>query len=386
MKPRKIQKSFHLSLAILLVLSIALAACQKAGANEVWIAVAGPQTGENAQYGQFMAQAAQLAVDEINAAGGVNGKTLMLQVEDDQMDPKVAAIVAEKLAGDKKILAVVGHFSSTTSLAAIPVYDQNHMPMITPSSTSPALSGISPYFFRACVTDDLLGGLIGKYVVEELKPQTAAVMYAVSDGPIANKTRFIDVAEQNGIEIVADEAHQENDKDFTAVLTRLASLSPDVVYLSTFYTPAALIVKQAQEVGLTNATFIGMDGIYASDLITIGGEATEGVMAGGFFAADNPVPVAAAFIKAYREKYGEDPEGYGANAYDIVKMIAQAMNNGAETREAIQQYLDTLGRGLPPFEGVTGPTGFDANHDPVKAAVIVRVENGKWSYVTTESP
>ena len=110
-------------LVMSLLLPIALGGCGGKSANELWIAVAGPMTGENAQYGQFMKQAAQLAVDEINAAGGINGKTLMLQVEDDKMDPKEASIVAEKLSGDKKILAVVGHFSSSTSLAAIPIYD-----------------------------------------------------------------------------------------------------------------------------------------------------------------------------------------------------------------------------------------------------------------------
>jgi branched-chain amino acid transport system substrate-binding protein len=375
-----------LSMTTLLLLSTALTGCGGAASDELWIAVVGPMTGENAQYGTFMRQAAELAVEEINAAGGVNGKTLMLQVEDDKMDPKEAAIVAEKLSGDTKVLAVVGHFSSSTSLAAIPIYDQNSLPMVTPSSTSPDLSGSSPYFFRGCVTDDLLGGLIGQFVIEELQPGTAAVMYSVSDGPIANKTRFIEVAEEAGIEIVADEAHDDSDKDFTAVLTNIASMEPDLVYLSTFYTPAALIAMQAKEVGLTDVEYIGMDGIYASDLISIAGEDAEGIMAGGFFHPDSPVAEAASFIAAYREKWGEDPEGYGANAYDIVYMIAEALENGGESREEIQTYLDKLGDELPPFVGATGPTGFDDNHDPVKAAVIARIEDGEWAYVTTVNP
>lgn len=375
-----------LSVAALLLMSTTLSGCGGGASDELWIAVVGPMTGENAQYGTFMRQAAELAVEEINEAGGINGKTLMLQVEDDKMDPKEAAIVAEKLSGDKKVLAVVGHFSSSTSLAAIPIYDQNSLSMITPSSTSPDLSGSSPYFFRGCVTDDLLGGLIGQFVIDELQPESAAVMYSISDGPIANKDRFIEVAEAAGIEIVADEAHDESDKDFTAVLTNIASMEPDLVYLSTFYTPAALIAMQAQEVGLTDVEYIGMDGIYATDLISIAEADAEGIMAGGFFHPDSPVTEAAAFISAYREKWGEDPEGYGANAYDIVHMVAEAMENGGESREEIQKYLDKLGQELPPYKGATGPTGFDDKHDPVKAAVIARVEDGTWAYVTTVDP
>lgn len=385
MKAPKKRVLLYPLLIVVLLIPLLMSGCG-AGEDEVWIAVAGPMTGENAQYGEFMRQAAELAVEEINAAGGIDGKTLMLQVEDDKMDPKEASVVAEKLSGDKKIRAVVGHFSSSTSLAAIPIYDQNTMPMITPSSTSPALSGSSPYFFRACVTDKLLGQLIADYVLANLKPARVAVMYAISDGPIANKDRFIELVEQAGVEVVADEAHEDSDKDFTAVLTRIADLDPDLIYLSTFYTPAALIRMQAQEVGLTDVDYIGMDGIYATDLVDIGGDAVEGTMAGGFFHPDSPVAEAAAFIDAYRQKWGEDPEGYGANAYDAVYMIADAMKKSGTERKEIADYLAGLGTTNPAFVGVTGPTAFDENHDCTKAVVIAQIHDGVWEYLATQNP
>jgi len=385
MKRFKKRVLFYPLMIVVLLIPLLMSGCG-AQEDEVWIAVAAPMTGENAQYGEFMRQAAELAVEEINAAGGVDGKTLMLQVEDDKMDPKEASIVAEKLSGDKKIKAVVGHFSSSTSLAAIPIYDQNTLTMITPSSTSPALSGSSHYFFRACVTDRLLGQLIAQYVLENLNPEKVAVMYAISDGPIANKDRFIELVEQAGVEVVADEAHEDSDKDFTAVLTRIADLEPDLIYLSSFYTPAALIRKQAQEVGLTDVDYIGMDGIYATDLIAIGGDSVEGTMAGGFFHADSPVAEAAAFINAYRQKWDEDPEGYGANAYDAVYMIAEAMEKNGLERKEIADYLDGLGSANPAFSGVTGPTSFDENHDCSKAVVIAEVRDGVWEYVATQIP
>lgn len=373
-------------LLVILVLSFFLPGCSQTKTNELWIAVAGPMTGENAQYGDVVRKAAQLAIDEINSSGGINGKILKLQIEDDKMDPKDAAVVAEKLGSDKKVLAVVGHVSSSASLAAIPIYDRYHLVMITPSSTNPSLSGISPYFFRACVTDKIVADSIGNYVAGVLKPNKVAVMYAITDGAITNKDRFIEYAKEKGIDVVSDDGHNLEDKDFTAVLTRIASLKPDVIYLATSYTAAALISKQADEVGLTNVSFIGIDAVYAPDLIKIGGKSVEGLMAAGFFHPDNPAASAVAFIKAYRDKWGEDPEGFGANAYDSVYIIAEAIKNGAVTREDIQVYLNGIGSLHPAYSGVTGSTSFDKNHDSVKPVVITRVENGKWVFVTMQMP
>jgi len=341
------------------------------------IAVAGPMTGQHAQYGEFMVKGAEIAVDKINAGGGINGQKLELVIEDDQMAPREAATVAQRLVINDDILAVVGHFSSTTSIAAVPIYKQYHLVSISPASTSPELSGSSDYFFRTCITDVTNGREIAKYVVEKLGKKRLVILHALSDGPTSFADNFAEKAKQLGAEILAFEGHMDDDQDYTGVLTKISALNPDGVMLSTFYMPAALIAKQAKEMNL-DLQFFSMDGSYTYDLISLGGDAVENMILGVFFHPDLDNPLAKEFVNAFQSKFNELPEAYAAGSFDAINLIAEALKKGATDRESIQQYLTGIGTVNPPVLGVTGSIVFDKNHDVVKPLVYVVVRNGSF--------
>ncbi len=352
--------------------------------GNIVIAVVGPMTGDNAQYGKFMRNSVELAADLINKEGGINKKTVKIKVEDDKMEPQQASVVAQKLVLDKEVVAVVGHFSSTTTLAAVPVYTQGSLAVVSPSSTSPKLSGASPYFFRTCITDEPNGTAGAEYVVGKIGAKKIVIMHALSDGPTAYTRSFQKKAEELGAQILAVLPHEENAKDFTAELTKIKELKPDIIVFPGWYTQAALTGKQAAEMKLGIPVF-GHDGVYADELMQIGGSAVEGFYAGAFFHPDLPNPAARKFVEAYKAKYNELPEAYGAMAYDALNVIAEAVAKVGTDRKAVRDYMEGIGSSNPAHNGVTGPVKFDSKHDVIKPVVFVQVKGGKWALAPNQS-
>jgi branched-chain amino acid transport system substrate-binding protein len=204
------------------------------------------------------------------------------------------------------------------------------------------------------------------------------ILHALSDGPTAFATSFKAEVERLGGKILLMEAHAGEDKDFTGVLTKIAPLKPDAVLLSTWYTPAALLAMQAQEMNL-HFQFIGMDATYSPDLITLGKDAVEGIVIGAFFHSDLDNAEAKKYVESFKQKYnGESPEAYGAGSYDAINIIAESMRKGGTDRESIREYMETIGGLNPPWPGVTGSTKFDEKHDVIKPLVFVTVKNGEF--------
>jgi len=377
------KKYFKPILLLLFVLTITLVFTAFVGADTetliktLKIGVAAPVTGPNAQYGEFIRNGAEIAVDNINAGGGINGQKLELVIEDDQMIPREAATVAQRLAINDDILAVVGHYDSTSTLAAMPIYEQYHLVCISPSSTSPALSGSYDYFFRTCITDITNGHECAKYVVERLNKKRLVILKALGDGPTAFTNNFVEKAKQLGAEILAVEGHFDTDQDFTGVLTKISALNPDGVIVASYYTPGALIARQAKEMNL-DLQFFGPDGLYNYGLISIGGDAVENFRVASFFHPDLDNPRAKEFVNAFQSKFNKLPEGYGAGSYDAINIIAEALKNGATDRESIQQYLAGIGTINPAVLGVTGSIALDKNHDVIKPLVYIVVRNGSF--------
>jgi branched-chain amino acid transport system substrate-binding protein len=350
--------------------------------GELWFANIGDLTGPAAEIGRYAECGVELAVEEINAAGGINGKTLMVDQEDDRLDPKEAASIAQKLVGEPRMLAQLGYTSSTGGLAAVPISNAAGLLQLSWGNTSPKLSGNSA-FYRLPPTDAVFGRQVGHYAVEEMGKKQIAIMVTQSDGPIANADAFRLGAEEAGATIVAYELHQDTTKDYTPTLTKIKALNPDLIYTSTWYSNGALIATQARSMGIT-ADFMGMDATYNPGLITLGGAAVEGYWAAGFFHPDQSTE-AKEFAAAYATKCGFEPESFGATAYDGTYLIADAMRNGGETREAVLEYMSTVTPDHP-FQGVTGTIAFDSQHDPSRSAVVARIEGGKWVFKAVISP
>ncbi|MGH6631562.1 MAG: ABC transporter substrate-binding protein, partial [Burkholderiales bacterium] len=234
-----------------------------------------------AQYGTYLRNAVELAAKHINDAGAAGSYTIEVVPQDDQMDPKQAATVAQRLVSEGDILAVVGHFSSTTSLAAQPIYERAGIPMISPSSTSPDLANKSN-FYRTAVTDDVVSTQLADYAVGKKGFKRIAILYQTGTSTIAQGEIFAKHAKELGAEIVLMEGHEPERVDFQAAVTTLVPLKPDLVFVPTFTAEASKIARQLREAGIT-APLMGTDALFDPQFIKLAGDAGNGTYAAAFF-------------------------------------------------------------------------------------------------------
>lgn len=328
-------------------------------------------TGQTSSFGQSTRNGIQLAVDEINAAGGVNGRKIALTVEDDQGRTEQAKTVVEKLINQDKVVAVLGEVASSNTLAAAPVAQSAKIPMITPSSTNPRVTQVGDYIFRVCFLDDFQGSSIAKFAANDLKGKTAAILGDVNSDYSKGLTEFFEKEfTKLGGQVVAKEAYTQTDPDFKAQLTKIRNLNPDVIYVPGYYGQVGIIVKQARELGM-NMPMLGGDGWDSPELWSLGGEALRNTFITNHYSADDPNPVIQTFVKNYKAKYNNvAPDSLAALAYDSAKVLADAIKraggtDSAKLREAINATKD--------FAGVTGLISINAERNAVKPAVVLEV-------------
>lgn len=340
-------------------------------------------TGPFATFGQSSTKAMQLAVEEINAKGGVLGKQIKLIVEDDQCKPEEAANAAQKLIEQDKVLCVIGEVASSNSLAAAPICQNAKTPMVTPSSTNPAVTQTGDYIFRICFTDDFQGLVMSRYAFEDIGAKTAVIFSDVaSDYSKGLSKVFRETFTARGGKILAEESYNQGDRDFRAQLTKFRALKPDVVFIPGYYQEVALILSQARQLGL-KAAFLGGDGWDSPKLVEIAGEAAEGGCFSNHYSKDDPNPVVQQFVKSFQAKYNEIPDALAACAYDAVRIVARAIEMaGVEDRTAVR---DALAR-IKDFNGVTGKITIDENRNAKKSATILKIKGGVQTFVKTMAP
>jgi branched-chain amino acid transport system substrate-binding protein len=329
----------------------------------------------------------QLAIAEANAKGGVKGRQLALRTFDDQGKPEEAAIAANRLITQEKVAVILGEAASSRSLAIAPIADNAKVPQITPASTNPRVTKdgdkTRPYVFRVCFIDPFQGTVMAKFAREHLKLGKVAILRDVgSDYSVGLADFFARTFQQLGGTIVADESYKSGDQDFKAQLTALKAKSPELVYLPGYYTDVALIGRQARELGM-KMPLAGGDGWDSTKLFEIAQGALDGSYFSNHYSLDNPSPAAQAFVAKYQQAYGSTPDAFAALGYDAARVaidaIARATDlSGPAIRDAIEQ---TKG-----FEGVTGTITLDADHNPVKSAVILTIEKNAPRYAATVDP
>lgn len=366
---------------LLAILSIILSGCASQGQStdqeKLYIAVTGALTGPSAQDGQEIKRGAELAVDNINANGGINGKQVALVFEDDRSDPKEAANIANKLVNDSRILAVIGHYNSSCTLAGAPIYNKAGLVEISGGSTSPAVSQAGPYTFRVIVTDAEQGDYVTKWMVKELGFKNVVIMYENDDyGAGLKDVIDMKVTEYGGKVLGIESYYLGQTKDFTPYITKLRALNPDALFIAGLYNEAALIAKQAADVGWTPPIF-GTDGFYTQALIDMGGKAVEGVRVSGYFFSGNPDPAVQDFVAQIKTKYNVVPGAYTANGYDAMMVLAEAIKKNGADRGKINDYLTTL-KG---YKGLTGTISFDENGDAMKDPLKLQVVDGQFTIV-----
>jgi branched-chain amino acid transport system substrate-binding protein len=355
----------------------------KINSNEIRIGEYGSLTGAQATFGISTDDGIKLAVDEINAAGGIDGKTFKLTTYDDQGDPAEAAVVVTKLITQDQVQIVLGEVASSLSLAAAPICQQNKVPMISPSSTNPKVTQVGDYVFRVCFIDPFQGQVMADFAMGNLKAKTAAVFRdQKSDYSMGLADFFVKRFKEKGGTIVLDQSYVAGDIDFKSQLTTFRQQKPDVIFVPGYYTEVGLIAKQARELGVKVA-LLGGDGWDSSKLYEIGGSALDGCYFSSHYSPESTDPKVRDFVKKYQSKYGQVPDALATLGYDSVGVLAAALKNakslsGADIRDAIAA--------TKAYPGVTGSISLDANRDAVKPAVVLKIENSKASYVTTVNP
>ncbi|HEV2330183.1 MAG TPA: ABC transporter substrate-binding protein [Verrucomicrobiae bacterium] len=340
-------------------------------------------TGKEAAFGQSSHDGTALAVDDLNAAGGVLGKKIQLITEDDQSQAGQPSIDVRKLVTDDGVVAVLGEVASSRSLEAAPICQQYQIPMISPSSTNPKVTETGNYIFRVCFIDPFQGTVMANFATKTLKLKTAAVLTDVtSDYSMGLAKFFRDSFTANGGKIVADEKYNGGDKDFSAQLTAIKAANPDGIFIPGYYTEVGLIAIQARQLGL-NIPLFGGDGWESSTLVSIGGAALEGTYFSTHFTPQDTSPVVQDFVKKYQARYNATPDAMAALGYDSLMILADAMKRagtsaGPAVRDALAATKD--------FPGITGHITIDKDRNASKPAVILEVKNGQYHYVETIAP
>lgn len=326
--------------------------------EEITIAVVGPMTGKEATFGAQFKVGAEAAVKDINAAGGVNGKMLKLEIGDDQCDPKQSVAVANQIAG-KGVAFVAGHYCSGASIPASQVYAEEGIIQISPASTNPKFTDErpGPFIYRVCGRDDQQGAVAGKYLAENFGDKTIAILHdktAYGQG-LADETRK--AMNAAGKKEVLYEAITAGEKDYTAVVTKLKQANVDIVYLGGYHTETGLILRQMRQQGM-NTTMIGGDALVSNELGEIAGEQVEGTMM-TFSPDPRKNPAAKELVEAF-QKANVNPEGYVIYTYAAIQTWAQAANKAGTTdAEEVAKVLNEA-----EFDTAIGKFRFDDKGDP----------------------
>lgn len=354
-----------------------------ASGETLLIGEVGSMTGAEATFGLSTHHGIELAINEMNAAGGVKGKKLELKSYDDQGKPEEAANSTLRLISQDKVLVVLGEVASTNSKAMAPIAQKNGVPMISPASTNPQVTAVGDRIFRICFIDPFQGTVMAKFAKETLKFTKVAVLKDVrSDYSMGLSQYFTDTFKAGGGQIVGEASYSKGDVDFKAQLTQLKGAAPEAIYVPGYYSDVGLIAQQARDLGIT-APLMGGDGWDSAKLFEIGGKSLEGSFFSNHSSNEDPSPRLQKFITDYKAKYGEVPDSLAALGYDAARVAADAFARAAT--------LDGPGitaaiAGLKDFDGVTGKINLDANRNAVKPAVVLEIKDGKAKYRTSVAP
>lgn len=343
----------------------------------------GSLTGSEATFGQSTDHGIKLAVEEINAAGGINGKKVELKTYDDQGKSQEAGTAVTRLITEDKVAAVLGEVASSLSLAGGRVAQQYGVPMITPSSTNPQVTQIGDMVFRVCFLDPFQGWVEAKFARESLKANKAAILYdqtqAYSKGL---KDYFRKAFEGLGGTITTEQAYSGGDQDFSAQLTTIRQTKPDVLFVPGYYTDAGNISIQVRKLGIT-VPMLGGDGWDSTQLAAIGKDAIEGSYFSNHYSFQEARPEVKNFVDKYKAEFGVIPDGLAALGYDAAHLLFDAMKRAPslDGKTLAASIAATKG-----FHGVTGTISMDEHRDARKSAVIVQVKGGVPVYVRTIEP
>lgn len=385
------KKLISIMCAVLLVAGIFGGCGAKTNENEIKIGINYELSGAVATYGQSSVDGIMLAIDEINAAGGVNGKTIVPVKYDNKSEPAEATTLANKLMTQDKVLAILGPATSGSFKAEIPVAEKNKVPVVTGSATSDdvtvdledgqvvynddgSVKGLKEYAFRICFSDSYQGSAMAAFAKENLSAAKAVIIKDTSSdygkGLAAN---FLATFTEKGGEVVAEEAYVSGNTDFNGILTKIKGMDFDVIYIPGYYQEAGLIIKQARAQGIT-APILGADGFDSPTLAELAGaDALNNVYYTNHYSSLDKDPLVTQFIEDFTAKYGKEPDAFNALGYDLAKFVCDGLSR-CESMDA--ESLKNALASTENFVGVTGSFSVDEKHNPVKSIVVIGLKDG----------
>ncbi|MGB8510293.1 MAG: ABC transporter substrate-binding protein [Pyrinomonadaceae bacterium] len=379
--PKSVWKVF--TLLLLVAATLGFAGCRKPKAkgesvvppadDKIRIGAFMSLTGDTANYGISATNGIRLAVEQVNAAGGINGKRIELIVQDTRSDAVETETVVRRLLGQYRVRALLGEVISSRSSVAASVAQAARVPMLTPSATNPEVTTRGDYIFRSCYTDPFQGAALAQFAAADLHAMRAALLLDPGQSYSIELSKFIRNAfNARGGQIIIEERYTEGSGDFTVPLTAIRDAAPDVIFVPGYYQDAGLIARKARGLGIT-APLIGGDGWDSKGLYETGGQDLVGSYFSSHYSADDPDPTVQAFVGDYRAIFGQPPDAFAATAYDAARIMIDAISRapsleGAALRDALAATKN--------FSGVTGSITFNEQRDAVKPIVVIRIENG----------
>lgn len=347
--------------------------------NVIKIGINYELSGDAATYGQGSVEGIEMAIEEINKAGGINGKLIETVKYDNESKSDVAATLANKLVSQDKVLAILGPATTGAFTSQIPVANKNKVPIATGSATGDKLTfapdgSVHPYVFRICFNDSFQGKVMGKFAYENLSAKKAVIiMDSSNDYSKGLASNFKETFTSFGGSIVAEEAYAKGDTDFNAIITKIKAMDFDVIFLPGYYNEAGLVIKQARTQGI-DKPILGADGFDSEVLAELAGkDALNNVYFTNHYSTIDEDPAVLKFIADFEAKYGRKPNAFNALGYDLAKFVADAISRAEKlTGESIKDALEATEN----FAGVTGTLSIDENHNPVKSIFVIELKDG----------
>ena len=378
-------------LALLLITTLFTSlACERRGGSTsgdgtgpILVGYYGDLSGRTSSFGQSTKNGVEMAADEINKAGGINGRQIQIITEDDQGEPNKAATVVTKLINQDKVVAILGEVASSNSLAAAPKAQEAKVPMISPSSTNPAVTQVGDYIFRVCFIDPFQGEVMAKFAATNLKAKRAAILYDFNSDYSRGLQQFFKRSFTSlGGQVVTEVSYTQGDRDFSGQLTKIRSANVDVIYVPGYYGEVGVIANQTKQLGI-KVPLLGGDGWDAPQLWQLGGAALNGDYISNHYSVDDPSPAIRKFVADYQSRFNIQPDALAALGYDSMKVLADSISRAGGTDSAKLRDAIAATRN---FAGVTGQITIDAERNAVKPAVVLKLQDSKFVYETTIYP
>lgn len=345
---------------------------QTSANSSIKIGVFLPLTEQLSVFGIPALNGIKMATDEVNSAGGINGKRIELLIEDDRSDSAEAATIVTKFVEHDNVHAILGEVASSKTMAATPIAQRAGIPLVTPSSTNPEVTRRGDFIFRTCFIDPVQGAALGQFAVQSLKAKRAALMIDKRNDYSDGLAHFIrESFEKFGGQIVSEQKYAEGDQDFNAQLTAIKAGRPDVIFIPGYYAEASLIAQQARKRGI-KVPLLGGDGWNSSQLLHSGGRALIGSYFSDRFTPHDTALIVKQFVAAYQKKYNALPDASAAEAYDAARILFDAIrragtSDGAAIRDALAQTFE--------FQGVTGTITINAERNADKEIPVLKIES-----------